>query len=184
MGGKLWEVLTAPDIAARLRFEEHVIAVVRKHWIAYWRIGLEGVGVFISVWLYLTAASRGSWIFAWLAAGLALHSMWLLLSLQSDVFVLTNRRVFRIQGPLERKFTTLPSFRIVDYSVDQKVLGRLLDYGHFIFESTGDDHDLHAITYVPHPWDRADEIEDVVQKVDDSSRKVSKQSVDTDELDE
>ncbi|MBA2560419.1 MAG: PH domain-containing protein [Propionibacteriales bacterium] len=121
---------------------------------------------------YLAAAPRSSWIFAWLAGLFTIHAIWLFVCLQSDVFVITNRRVFRIRGPLHLRFATMPVDRIVDYSVDQSVTGRLCGYGHFVFESAAQDQALREITFVPQPSLRSNEIQDVVQQVEDDSENV------------
>ena len=163
----MWRFLTDPAIGSRLRAGEYDIAAVHRHWVAYWRVVLEGVAVVVLGWLYLDTASRGSWVFFWLAAAVLCHGSWLFICLQSDVFVVTNRRIFRVRGPLGRKFATLPAARIVDYSVNQTLIGRTLDYGHFVFESAGQDQALHEIRYVPHPADRSNEIQDVVQPVEE-----------------
>jgi uncharacterized membrane protein YdbT with pleckstrin-like domain len=162
----MWRVLTDPEVEPRLREGEYLVDLVRKHWIAYWRLVVEVLALVFCVALYIGSNVSAGWIFAWLAAGIALHMVWVLACVQSDVFVITNRRVFRIQGPLGRKFATLPATRIVDYSVDQSLLGRMFGYGHFYFESAGQDQALHEIRYVSDPAGRSDKIQDVVQPVD------------------
>jgi uncharacterized membrane protein YdbT with pleckstrin-like domain len=166
VGGRFWKFLIDPAVASRLREGEYEVDQVRKHWIAYWRILLEVLAVLLCCALYLASKETVGWVFAWLAAAITVHALWLFACLQSDVFVITNRRVFRIQGPLGRKFATLPATRIVDYSVDQSVLGRIFGYGHFFFESAGQDQALHEIRYVSDPTGRSDLIQDVVQPVD------------------
>ncbi len=166
MGGNIWKALTDPAVESRLREGEYQVDQVRKHWVAYWRIIIEVLVVVFCCALYLGSVESAGWIFAWLAAAIAVHSLWLFACLQSDVFVITNRRVFRIQGPLGRKFATLPATRIVDYSVNQSLLGRLFGYGHFYFESAGQDQALHEIRYVSDPTGRSDKIQDVVQPVE------------------
>lgn len=162
MGG-LWQFFTDPDIDSRLRAGEHQVDVVRKHWVAYWRFALEFLAVVVCIALYAASTPGPGWVLFWLAACLALHASWLFVCLQSDFFVVTNRRVFRVQGPLGRRFATLPATRIVDYSVDQSLWGRLCGYGHFVFESAGQDQALREIRYVGDPTGRSDRIQDVVQ---------------------
>jgi hypothetical protein len=166
MGGTLWSLLTDPAVQSRLRAGEFEVDRVSKHWVAYWRVMAEALGFVLCCGLYLDSSVAAGWIFAWLGAAVLVHALWLFACLQSDVFVITNRRVFRIQGPLGRKFATLPATRIVDYSVNQSVLGRMFGYGHFYFESAGQDQALHEIRYVSDPTGRSDKIQDVVQPVE------------------
>ncbi|HYO34047.1 MAG TPA: PH domain-containing protein [Nocardioidaceae bacterium] len=163
--------LTDPRIKDRIRTGEEVRAVVRKHWIAYWRVLLEAVvagGLFL---LYANQPASG-WIFFWLGAALSVHAFGLFVYLASDVFVVTNRRVFRVRGPLRWGFATMPATRIVDYSVRESVaaqllgrtfLGQWFDYGHFVFESAAQEQALREIRYVPDPLACENAIQDVVQ---------------------
>ena len=43
-----------------------------------------------------------------------------------DRFVVTNQRVFRVHGLLNRKEATMPLSRILDISVDKPLQGRIL----------------------------------------------------------
>jgi uncharacterized membrane protein YdbT with pleckstrin-like domain len=166
MGGRLWRILTDPAVEPRLREGEYEVDRVSKHWVAYWRVIAEVAAFVVCCLLYLNSTVAAGWVFAWLAGAVLVHALWLFACLQSDVFVITNRRVFRIQGPVGRKFATLPATRIVDYSVNQSVLGRLCGYGHFYFESAGQDQALHEIRFVSDPTGRSDKIQDVVQPVE------------------
>ncbi|PID51084.1 MAG: membrane-flanked domain protein [Propionibacteriales bacterium] len=80
-----------------------------------------------------------------------------------DRFVITNMRVFRVSGILTQNIATMPMIRILDISMTQTFWGRLLGYGHFIFESAAQDQGLRDIRYVPEPNKRDLQIQQVIQ---------------------
>jgi hypothetical protein len=90
-------------------------------------------------------------------AGKALHA-------RMDRFVITNMRVFRLHGVLSQQLATMPLSRILDITVAKPLIGRLLGYGHFIFESAAQEQGLRDIRYVGRPDDRDLAIQRVVQR--------------------
>jgi uncharacterized membrane protein YdbT with pleckstrin-like domain len=81
-----------------------------------------------------------------------------------DRFVITNMRVFRIRGVLSRKLATVPIIRILDITVKEPVIGRMLGYGHFVFESAAQEQGLRVIRYVGDPDERDLTIQRVIQR--------------------
>ena len=65
-----------------------------------------------------------------------------------DRFVITNQRVFRVNGILTTARASVPLLRILDITVNKPVIGRWLNYGHFVFESAAQVQGLNSITYV------------------------------------
>ena len=78
-----------------------------------------------------------------------------------ECFVVTNMRVFRLHGVLSTTSRPMPLTRILDISVDKPLHGRMLGFGHFIFESAAQEQGLREIRYVA----RADERELTIQRV-------------------
>ena len=78
-----------------------------------------------------------------------------------DRFVVTNMRVFRVQGVLSQSLATMPLRRILDITVKKPFWGRLLGYGDFVFESAAQEQGLREITKVA----RVDERDLVIQRV-------------------
>ena len=62
-------------------------------------------------------------------------------------------RVFRVHGVLSQQLATMPLSRILDITVVKPLHGRLLGFGHFVFESAAQEQGLREIRYVG----RADE---------------------------
>ncbi|MBA2445107.1 MAG: PH domain-containing protein [Nocardioidaceae bacterium] len=155
-----------PDIRRHLLREEGEVIVdeVRHHWVVYVRPIAE---VTLALGLLL-AVPFIDMDLAWFPFALALvivsHAAWRALSEHMDRFVITNMRVFRIRGVLSRTLATMPISRILDITVEKPLLGRLLSYGHFVFESAAQEQGLKDIRYVGDPDLRDLTIQRVVQR--------------------
>ncbi|QZY30221.1 PH domain-containing protein [Nocardioides coralli] len=158
--------VTDPDIRRHLLRDEGEVIVdeVRKHWVAYVRSAVESLlalALVVAVpFLHLDLA----WLPMLLALGLLLHAGWRALQARVDRFVITNMRVFRVHGVLSRQLATMPLSRILDITVAKPLVGRLLGYGHFVFESAAQEQGLRDIRHVGRPDDRDLAIQRVVQR--------------------
>lgn len=101
-----------------------------------------------------------------LAVGVAIvgWAVWRIHSEYMDRFVVTNMRVFRVHGVFTQHVATMPLQRILDIAVERPFIGRLLGYGHFVFESAAQDQGLREIRYVGRPEDRDRTIQRVIQR--------------------
>ena len=81
-----------------------------------------------------------------------------------DRFVVTNMRVFRVHGVLSSHLATMPLSRILDITVVKPLHGRILGFGHFVFESAAQEQGLRDIRYVGRPDERDLVIQRVVQR--------------------
>jgi uncharacterized membrane protein YdbT with pleckstrin-like domain len=155
-----------PEIGRHLLREEGEVVVdeVRKHWAAFTQSALEAV---------LALALLGSipfidldlaWLPLLLGIAILLHAGWKALSEHVDRFVITNMRVFRVHGVLSRSLATMPLIRILDITVAKPLLGRILGYGHFVFESAAQEQGLREISFVGRPDQRDLAIQRVVQR--------------------
>ena len=73
-------------------------------------------------------------------------------------------RVFRVHGVLSTHLATMPLIRILDISVKRPLHGRILGFGHFMFESAAQEQGLRDIRYVGQPDERDLVIQRVVQR--------------------
>jgi hypothetical protein len=73
-------------------------------------------------------------------------------------------RVFRVHGVLAQELATMPLTRILDITVAKPLIGRVLGYGHFVFESAAQEQGLRDIRYVGRPDARDLAIQRVVQR--------------------
>ena len=157
---------TDPHIAKHLLRDEGEVIVdeVRHHWAAYVRSALEAVGSLVLLALTPFVPVDLGWAPLLLAFGLLAHACWLALGEHRDRFVITNMRVFRVHGVLGQSLSTMPLTRILDITVARPLLGRLLGYGHFCFESAAQEQGIRDIRYVARPYQRDLSIQRVVQR--------------------
>lgn len=164
MGMVRW--LTDPSIGERLLREEDedIVDVVHKHWVCYTvpvLLALAGLACWASV-------PFSSVHLGWfpISAGLFLIGWGAFRALQRNIdrFVITNQRVFRVHGLLNRREATMPLGRILDITVYKPLQGRLLNFGHFTFESAAQDQGLRDIRYVHRPDQRNLMIQRVVTR--------------------
>lgn len=166
MAGWLRSTFADPNIAHHLLIDEgeFVIDEVRHHWVIYTRAVAEAVLSVALFVVFLLSPVQLGWLWFLLWVGFGLHAGWLALNDHMDRFVITNMRVFRVRGVIGRRLATMPISRILDISVEKPLLGRILDYGHFVFESAAQEQGLKDIRYVGSPDERDLTIQRVVQR--------------------
>ena len=158
--------LTEPDIRRHLLRDEGEVIVdeVRHHWAAYVRPAIEML-VALALVLSLPVVHADLALLPFLlAVALVLHAAWSSLQSRVDRFVITNMRVFRVHGVLSREQATMPLSRILDITVAKPLIGRILGYGHFVFESAAQEQGLRDIRFVGRPDERDLAIQRVVQR--------------------
>jgi uncharacterized membrane protein YdbT with pleckstrin-like domain len=148
--GSVWRWLTDPHIGDRLLRDEDedVVDVVHKHPVVYVVPALlAGAGLICWMLVPFSSVELG---WAPMLVGLGLIAWGGLRALQRNIdrFVVTNQRVFRVHGLFNRKEATMPLSRILDISVDKPLQGRILNYGHFTFESAAQEQGLREIRFV------------------------------------
>ncbi|MDN5761681.1 MAG: PH domain-containing protein [Microlunatus sp.] len=134
---------------------------VMRHWASrVWPTLRLAVGV----WFFAGAFVFRSWFF-WVVLVLSLlviaQALWSLADQYRDRFVVTNQKVYRVHGNIDQVRASVPLTRILDITVDRPALGRLLGFGHFVFESAAQDQGLREIKWVP----QIDERERLIQRV-------------------
>ena len=158
--------LTDPHIRKHLLREEGEVIVdeVRHHWIVFVAPFLEvvaGFGLLVATPFVHASISILPLV---LATGLLAHGGWRALTEHMDRFVITNMRVFRVKGVLSQQLATMPLSRILDITVAKPVVGRVLGYGHFVFESAAQEQGLRDIRFVGRPDERDLSIQRVVAR--------------------
>ncbi|MGO1973440.1 MAG: PH domain-containing protein [Propionibacteriaceae bacterium] len=160
------ERLLDPKVTRHLIADEGEIVVdeVRRHWAAHAVPTLEvvaGLAIGIStLWWPIDLALIPLLLFL----GLAGHGLYRIVAVHMDRFVITNMRVFRVHGIFSRHTATMPMARILDITVDKPLVGRMLGYGHFVFESAAQAQGLREIRYVGRPDERDLTIQRVIQR--------------------
>lgn len=143
---------------------EVVIDEVRKHWAAIIGPVLEMILAVPALLLIVVTPTQLYWFPLFLSLGLLLHGLWRVLQARMDRFVITNMRVFRVHGILSQSIATMPIARILDISVHKPIIGRILGYGHFVFESAAQEQGLREIRFVGSPNQRGLTIQRVIQR--------------------
>ena len=155
-----------PNIRRHLLREEGEVIVdeVRHHGIVYARPIAE---VLLALAL-VVAVPFVDMDLAWFPFALAFvvlaHAAWRALTEHMDRFVITNMRVFRVHGVLSQQLATMPLSRILDITVKKPLHGRILGFGHFVFESAAQEQGLRDIRFVGRPVERDLAIQRVVQR--------------------
>lgn len=127
---------------------EYVVREVHKHWAASvfaWARLVVAVPVVVSAFAYVGA---GRWILLVLGLALGGQALFRLVDEHRDRFVITNMRVFRVHGTFNTQRASVPLGRILDITVKKPLIGRLLNYGHFVFESAAQVQGISEIRYV------------------------------------
>ena len=162
----LIRALSDPQIGKHLLRDEGEVIVdeVRKHPIVFVKpvlVGLAGLAALVSV--PFIRADLG-WFPFLLGLALLLYAGWKALSEHMDRFVITNMRVFRVNGVFTQHMATMPLTRILDITVNKPLYGRVLGFGHFVFESAAQEQGLRDIRFVGRPNARDLAIQRVVQR--------------------
>jgi uncharacterized membrane protein YdbT with pleckstrin-like domain len=139
-----------PDVEKYVLDEagERLVLEVRKHWVASFVAGLRlalGTVVFVSAWAF---EGPLFWIMFVIGLGVAVQAGWKMLEEYRDRFVITNQRVFRVNGVFSTARASVPLGRILDITVKKPLIGHWLNYGHFVFESAAQVQGLKDIRYV------------------------------------
>jgi hypothetical protein len=155
-----------PDIRRHLLRDEGEVVVdeISKHWAAYTGPALEAVAAVALLAAFPFVNLNLAWLPLLLSLGLLLHGGWKALQVMVDRFVVTNMRVFRVHGVLNRKMATVPLIRILDITVAKPLIGRVCGFGHFVFESAAQEQGLREIRFVGRPDDRDLEIQRMLQR--------------------
>ena len=158
--------LTDPNIRKHLLRDEGEVIVdeVKHHGIVYILPVLETVvAAALLAWLPFVDVDL-AWVPFLLTVAILSHAGWKTLGHHRDRFVITNMRVFRVHGVLSQQLATMPLSRILDITVVKPLHGRLIGFGHFVFESAAQEQGLRDIRYVGRPDERDLSIQRVVQR--------------------
>ena len=134
--------------------EEDVADEVHHHWVVHVPEALEVVVAALLLVLLAYSSPKLGWLLIVLVVLVLAHAAWRWLAHFMDVFVITNLRVFRITGVLSTRHASTPLGRILDITVEQPLLGRILNYGHFTFESAAQEQGLRDIRFIKEPLQR------------------------------
>lgn len=158
--------LTDPNIKRHLLRDEGEVIVdeVRHHWVVYIVPVLEMLVAMVLILVIPFTRVDLAWFPFVIGLALLVHAGWNALTQHMDRFVITNMRVFRVNGVFSQKLATMPLIRILDISVVKPFHGRIMGFGHFVFESAAQEQGLRDIKFVGRPDERDLSIQRVVQR--------------------
>ncbi len=140
------------DAAKYLLDDEEPVLSTRRHWAVLIEPTVKFLPAFIAGgWLFLLDPDNRVTSTVGLAVlvvalgyyGLRAAEWWM------RHFIVTKRRVLLTSGVIVRTVTLLPLRRITDLTWQETLLGQVLGYGTFRFESAGQDQALRHLTYMP-----------------------------------
>jgi len=143
---------------------EVVIDEVRQHWVVYTVPMLE-VALAAALLVAMVTTDIGAQpVLLVIVLVLLSIAFWAFLTHHRDRFVVTNMRVMRIRGVFSQSIATTPIARVLDITLKKPSIGRILGYGHFVFESAAQDQGFREIRWVSRPDDRDLTIQRVIQR--------------------
>jgi hypothetical protein len=140
------------DVEKYLLPEEKAVVATRRHWAVLIEPTVKFLPLFVAGgWLLLVdpenpvTSSAGLLVLLGALGYYALRvgEWWM------RHFIVSTRRVLLTSGVIVRTVTLLPLRRITDLTWKETLLGQLLGYGTFRFESAGQQQALSEITYLP-----------------------------------
>ena len=140
------------DAAKYLLDGEEPVLTTRRHWAVLIEPTVKFLPAFVvGGWLFLldpdnrvtTTVGFVVLVVALGYYGLRVAEWWM------RHFIVTKRRVLLTSGVIVRTVTLLPLRRITDLTWQETLLGQVLGYGTFRFESAGQDQALRHLTYMP-----------------------------------
>jgi membrane protein YdbS with pleckstrin-like domain len=141
------------DVAKYLLDDEVAVLAIRRHW----AVLIEPTAKFLPAFL------AGGWLLVFDPDNRVTSSAGLILAVAAlgyyvlrvvewwmRHFIVSKRRVLLTSGVIARTVTLLPLRRITDLTWKETLLGQVLGYGTFQFESAGQGNALAEITFLPH----------------------------------
>src|SRR4051812_27864060 len=140
------------DVEKYLLPGENVRLVTRRHWAVLIEPTAKALPAFaLGCWLLLfdpanrVTSTAGLLLLVGTVAYYWVHvAEWWMRN-----FIVSTRRVLLTSGLFARTVTLLPLRRITDLTWEETLLGQVLGYGTFRFESAGQDQALRHLTYMP-----------------------------------
>jgi uncharacterized membrane protein YdbT with pleckstrin-like domain len=153
------------DVEKYLLTGEDPVVVTRRHWAVLIEPTVKSLVAFVlGGWLLLldpenritSTAGLVVLLGAFVYYGLRFAEWWM------RHFIVSRRRVLLTSGVIARTVTLLPLRRITDLTWEETVLGQVLGYGTFRFESAGQDQALRHLTYMPDAQTRYREVSELL----------------------
>jgi uncharacterized membrane protein YdbT with pleckstrin-like domain len=131
---------------------ERPVITTRRHWVVVLEpVASTGAGAVLAAWAADAIGDRLALLvnlLLLLSVGLLARRLWKLFEYRRDWFVVTDERLLLTYGLLTRRVAIMPLTKVTDMSYNVSLLGRVLGYGEFVFESAGQDQALHTVNFL------------------------------------
>lgn len=147
-----WSRFLDPHVDDRLIVDEgeYILDEIRRHWVTrLW----PGTWVLVGMIAFGVMPSLGHlwWVAMAIGVVLGVGGFWRMHVQYMDRFVVTNLRVFRVNGVLDQRFASMPLSRVLDMSMERPFWGQVFGYATFVFESAAQEQGLREIYFVGEP---------------------------------
>jgi hypothetical protein len=150
----VWGVDASASVDRYLLPDEHQLICVRQHpAVLLGPVTLATAGLVVAVLLTIVAPVSSIGLFViWLAWGvLLLRAVWKMAVWSVTYLVVTAGRLLLVQGPVNRKLSTILLSDVTDLNMRRSLLGRLLRYGSLIVEHDLPDQSVSVVSFVSYP---------------------------------
>jgi uncharacterized membrane protein YdbT with pleckstrin-like domain len=119
----------------QLGTNERILRSVRQHWVFLIRRAVWDIVAFIAIFVVVYLLGRWTPEQAWLKWGYVLLLIpaavfgWRFLQWRQKVYVVTNRRVARVAGVINKNVKDSSLEKVNDVVLNQSLFGRMLGYG-------------------------------------------------------
>ena len=142
------------QVARYLLPSERAVITVRRHWVVVVEPVVTTVVALVLASLAVAKVGDRAQIVVDVvtlaALAVALRLVWRWVEWRRDWFVVTDERLLLAFGVVTRRVAIMPLTKVTDMSYNVSVLGRLMGYGEFVFESAGQDQALHKVSFLGH----------------------------------
>ncbi|MDQ3475671.1 MAG: PH domain-containing protein [Actinomycetota bacterium] len=132
--------------------DERAVIETRRHWMILMPPVLKSLAIIVVALFFLSNDPRSMAldnIVILTILAVLLYLTYQITQWWLDHFVVTNRRVLLVSGVLTKRTAIMPLMKVTDLTFEQSPLGRMLQYGTFVFESAGQDQALSRVTHLP-----------------------------------
>lgn len=133
--------------------DERIVLEARRHISVLIVPAIPAVIALLAAFLGSALGGPGtlSTILWWLFVACLLWAAWKWAEWSVDWVIITDKRIFAVDGLIVRKIAMMPLAEVTDVGYTRSVLGRLLGYGAVRLESSGQVQDLEHLTHLPNP---------------------------------
>lgn len=142
------------DLDKYLIPSETPVVLTHRHWASLLRASLgsaAAVLLAIAILVYLADDQFFAIFGLLLLAGALGWYGWIWQAWRTEQFVITDKRVLLISGLLTRRVAIMPLSKVTDLTYERSLAGRMLGYGVFVVESSGQHQAFNRIDYLPSP---------------------------------